>query len=232
MRKQNGICQEALKLLAVITMLIDHIGATFYPDQMILRYVGRLAMPIFAFCMVEGFGRTHSRGRYFWRLTVFALLSELPFDLMISGKLWDPEHQNVLWTFLLAFLAMDALEFTSRSPALWVPGIAAVLLCGLAAEWAKTDYGVFGVLLCVVFYLTRDMGLGLLWSAVGFLILCLARYGYLLPAQLPAEVYGVLAMPLLALYRGYRRGNRWIQYGFYCFYPCHMLILGLLRWTI
>ena len=229
MEKRTGICQEALKLLAVITMLIDHIGATFYPDRMILRYVGRLAMPIFAFCIVEGFCKTHRRGRYFWRLTVFALLSELPFDRMVSGKLWDPEQQNILWTFLLAFLAMAALEYTGRRPALWAPGIACVLLCCLAAEWAGTDYGAFSVLLCLLFYLTREMRLGLLWSAAGFLILCVARYGYLLPARLPAEIYGVLATPLLAFYRGYRRGNRWIQYGFYCFYPCHMLILGLLR---
>ena len=105
-----------LKLLAMVLMLVDHIGMVLLPGHRWLRIVGRLAMPIFAFCVAEGFTHTRDRKRYCLRLALFGLLSEFPFDLALMGKAgWA--HQNIMFTFLLAVGAMWSYELLrDRAP--------------------------------------------------------------------------------------------------------------------
>ena len=90
-----------LKLLAVVTMLIDHMGFTLFPHAVWMRAVGRLAFPIFCFLIAEGCAHTHDKKRYAGRLLLFAVLSELPFNLMCSGQWISWNYQNVLWTLLI-----------------------------------------------------------------------------------------------------------------------------------
>ena len=91
----------ALKLIAMVSMVIDHVGAVFFPAAAWMRMVGRLAMPVFSFCVAEGFAHTRDKKKYLLRMGVFALLSEVPFDLAFEGRV-GPGHQNIMLTFFLA----------------------------------------------------------------------------------------------------------------------------------
>ena len=128
-----------LKLLAMLAMTADHIGAVFFPEIPLLRWIGRLAMPVLCFFIGEGLRHTRSPRRYLLRLTGFALLSELPFDLAFYGGIeWG--HQNVYFTLALGLLALWAIQ--SRGMEGWLLALTAAL----AAELLGCDYGMYGVL--------------------------------------------------------------------------------------
>lgn len=97
-------------------MLIDHLGITLFPQAVWMRCVGRLAFPLFAFLIAEGFCRTRSFQRYLLRLLLCAALSEVPFNLLRSGGPVDPAHQNVLWTFCIALAALWCMEQARQMP--------------------------------------------------------------------------------------------------------------------
>lgn len=232
-KKRFSIPQEGLKLMAALTMLLDHVGLLMQPESAILRAVGRIAMPLYCFLLAEGFQHTRSRGRYLLRLFLLATLSEYPFDLMLYGH---PSWlgQNVIFTLVLAFLAMLALEKAARLPLL--PRCLCALLAGAAgfyaAEYLGTDYGGFGVLFVLLFYCTRDLPKSWLWQAAGFLILAWYSGSYTIalgPFQIPIETLGVLAMVPISLYRGKKRSRSpLLRWSFSLFYPVHMLLLVLI----
>ncbi|MCL2030063.1 MAG: conjugal transfer protein TraX, partial [Oscillospiraceae bacterium] len=148
-----------LRVIALVTMLLDHIGVVFRPDlpdwlYITLRLTGRLAMPIFCFLIAEGLFHTRSAPRYLARLAVFAVLSEIPFDLAFYGRLWYPLQQNVFFTLALGLAAIAVFDrmlgMGLKYLVVFVP-----LLAAAAAELLRTDYGLFGVYFIVVFYLCR-----------------------------------------------------------------------------
>ncbi len=100
----------ALKLIALISMVFDHVGDNFFPDQVWMRAIGRIAMPIFAFCIAEGFGHTRDKTKYLLRMLLFGVISEAPFDLVTSGKLLEFTHQNIMLTFAWAILGLLCCE--------------------------------------------------------------------------------------------------------------------------
>ena len=186
-----------LKLIAACTMFIDHMGHTLFPTVLWLRCIGRLAFPIFCFLIAEGCVYTRDRRKYALRLLAFALLSEVPFDLMVGGTVWYPYSQNVLWTLLAGALICWCVDWALRkkTPAAFLLTGAAEAAAFCLLELAGTDYRGWGMLLVVLFYGVRSLA-----------------------ALLP-----------LWLYNG-RRGysNLVVQYGFYAFYPVHILILSLI----
>ncbi len=99
-----------LKLIAMASMVIDHVGDSFFPRQIWMRAIGRIALPIFAFCIAEGFEKTRDQNRYLVRIGIFALLSEMPFDLVTKGRILEFSHQNVLLTFYWALLGLMCFE--------------------------------------------------------------------------------------------------------------------------
>ncbi len=237
---------DTLKIIAIATMLIDHIGAAlvetmlyrggagipghWYEIDTVLRAIGRTAFPIFVFLLVEGFFHTRSRGRYFGRLALFSLLSEIPFDLAFHGELFYRDSQNVFWTLSIGFLViwgMCAIEERIGDGAgpKMLRGIMActlqiplVLTGCLAAGALRTDYEMCGVLLIVLFYFGRYAGISRVLVCIG---------GYLLFLWEPWCFGGFL---LILFYNGARKKRgRGFQYFFYLFYPVHLLILGLLR---
>ena len=105
-----SLSAAALHILAMVLMLMDHLWATLLPAQDWLTCAGRLAFPIFAFMAVEGYFHTHSFRKYALRLALFAVLSEVPFDLMYGGTWFYPVHQNVIWTLLLGLLGIHLME--------------------------------------------------------------------------------------------------------------------------
>lgn len=137
--KGKGISQEGLKLLACVTMLLDHTGMVLFPGRQIFRMVGRLAFPIYCFLLAEGAHYTRNPARYALRLTIGALLSELPFDLACSGG-WDWGSQSVMVTLLIGFLMLECMKRTELLPV----QILTVVPFAALAEVCRTDYGATG----------------------------------------------------------------------------------------
>ena len=203
-----------LKLLAMLAMTADHIGAVFFPEIPLLRWIGRMAMPVLCFFIGEGLRHTRSPRRYLLRLTGFALLSELPFDLAFYGGIeWG--HQNVYFTLTLGLLALWAIQ--SRGMEGWLLALTAAL----AAELLGCDYGMYGVLLILLldrFHRARSEQLA------GAALLNLAFFG------LQTQTLSLIALPLLWLYNGKRgRDDRRL---FYLYYPAHLCVLGILRFVL
>lgn len=115
MEQSKGLDGGTLKLIAAALMLIDHVGAILLPETVILRCIGRLAFPIFAFFIAEGYAHTRRFGRYLLRMAIWAAVSEIPFNLEF-GHFFVPGRQNVLWTFCLALLTLRGLDRLRRVP--------------------------------------------------------------------------------------------------------------------
>ena len=120
MKKTFDLSAAALHILAMTFMLMDHLWATLLSSQMWLTHVGRLAFPIFAFLAVEGYFHTRSFKRYALRMLLFAVLSEVPFDLMYGGTVFYPVHQNVIWTLLLGLLGIRLMETARAKGKRWL----------------------------------------------------------------------------------------------------------------
>lgn len=211
-KSKISLTAAQLRALALILMFIDHTGRTLFPEQSWMICLGRLAFPIFAFQTAEGYRHTRDWGRYCLRLAIFALISEIPFNLMLSGSAYDPIHQNVMFTLLLGLVACRVYD-RNKGWALIPVFLAAVLL--------RPDYGIPGVALVLLFHIFReDKPAQLL-----FLIL-INCFGYGLGS---VQSFAALALIPISLYRGEKgRGGKALQYGSYIFYPLHMLLLGLL----
>ena len=235
MKNKPELTSFGLHLLAMGLMLCDHVCLALMPDRLWMTCVGRLAFPIFAFLVAEGFVRTRSRARYARRLLIFALISEVPFDLLAAGRPVYPFHQNVLWTFLIALGCMQLLEWAKADPrpaARFVLSAGAVLGGFLAGTAFMVDYFGPGVWTVLVFYFFRGDD----WrQRLGQLLCLLFLNGWLLTGQtvlpgglaLPIQAFAVLALPFIWLYRGrqgpHGRAVRWLFYGFY---PAHLLVLA------
>lgn len=227
-----------LKLLAMAAMLVDHMGYLLFPTAMWMRYVGRLAFPIFAFQIAEGWYRTHDREKYTLRLLICAVVSEVPFDLAFSGTPVDPGYQNVLWTFCIAAAALWAMEALRR---LQIPLPLAALCAGAAGyllgEALQSDYFGPGVLTVLVFALCRQWHIGRLPELAAMLVI----NGWLLPSasmtvwgmELPVQLLAAAALPLIWLYRGRKGPHSPVLQGiWYAFYPAHLLLLWWLARSI
>ena len=196
-----------LKLLAMAAMLVDHMGYLLFPTAMWMRYVGRLAFPIFAFQIAEGWYRTHDREKYTLRLLICAVVSEVPFDLAFSGTPVDAGYQNVLWTFFIAAAALWAADALQERLHLPLP-LAALPAAGagyLLGEWMQADYFGPGVLTVLVFALCRQWHIGRLPELAAMLVI----NGWLLPSAdmtlwgvtLPVELLATAALLPIWLYR-------------------------------
>lgn len=210
-----------LKLLAIVSMVIDHVGSAFFPEAVWMRAVGRLAMPIFAFCIAEGYLHTRNRRRYLLQLGLFALISELPFDLAFFGGL-EFTHQNIMLTFFLAVMGLmlyDGIRERFHGRMGIVFGFAVILVIAMIATLLDCDYIFFGVITVFLYYVlsgrphwVRQLG--------GTAFIALTRtIGYY-------AATGFAVIPLL-LYNGKRgRGLKWL---FYLFYPGHLLVIWLVK---
>lgn len=220
-----------LKLIAICTMLIDHMGYTLFPGVMWLRCVGRVAFPIFCFLIAEGCVYTHDRKKYALRLLVFALLSEIPYNLMNSGMIWDPYDQNVLWTLLLGALVCWLMDWALKkcTPLSFVLTGAAMVAAYWLLEAFRTDYGGWGMLLVAAFYGVHRAPSGavvkMIAQAFGLAFFSLGVMG----GYLSIELWSLVSLAPIWLYNGQRGfSHKAVQYGFYAFYPVHILILSLI----
>ena len=209
--KRWGLTTFRLKIIAIISMLIDHTGAILYPNEYLFRYVGRLAFPIFCFLLVEGFIHTRNVWKYMGRLGMFALISEIPYDLAFHESFWEPEKQNVFFTLFIG-LGMLWILKKERENSI---RIGVVVLAMWAAELLRTDYGFRGILLIAVFWMTREHKL------IGSVLA--AGWNFLWRTHL--QYAGALAVVPIAAYNGQK--GRSMKYFFYLFYPVHLVALYL-----
>ncbi len=230
-----------LHILAMAFMLLDHLWATVLPGQEWMTAVGRLAFPIFAFLAVEGYFHTRNFKRYVLRMVVFALLSEIPFDLMYGGTVFYPVHQNVIWTLLLGLLGIHAMEQVRKKGKMapYVLTCIGVVLAGFVlGTVCMTDYYGMGVWTVFVFYFFRKRTW---WCLLGQIVALYWINVELLGGQVyPITLGGwefelcqqglaLLSLIPIWLYRGEKgRKGKAFQYFCYGFYPAHMLILGLI----
>ncbi len=211
--QKPGLTSYQLKWIAIIAMVIDHIGAVLYPGELPLRVIGRLSFPIFCFLLTEGFCHTHDRRSYMLRLGGFALISEVPYDLTFHGNLLDLDQQNIFFTLLLGVLLLAMLEKSRH----WLLKAAEIYLVMWAAEVVlRVDYGYEGILLICIFYLFR----GRIWVKTAGCI-C---WNFLWENRLQA--FGGFSVIPIMLYNGERGRN--MKYFFYIFYPAHLLILHVI----
>lgn len=253
--RKYGLTGAVLKNTAYVTMFVDHFFAVLFLNYMKLhpvdgrwdprlepiyragRAVGRISFVLFAFLIVEGFLYTRSRVWFLLRLFLFALISEIPFDLALSGSMFDWNGQNIYWTLLLGVLVLTLWDYLSYYRSVWaMAGRYLILLAGCAAAYfCCTDYRFMGVLLIFTMYLTREKDGGVQFMAVGLVMLFgtwgsnLLRYAsvysadYLFHFSL-REMYGLLAFMLIFLYNG-EKGRQLPKPFYYGFYPVHLLIL-------
>lgn len=227
--KRSGISGSTLKLIALITMLIDHVAAVIlvrillcngYDENLyivyeVMRKIGRVAFPIYIFLMIEGFERTRSREKYIMRMTAFAVISEVPFDLAFSAQVLEFGYQNIFFTLLIGMLVMLVFEAISRREwNVWIKlGLCLVVfIAGMElAELLHTDYGAKGIRGIVAMYLFRQNRLTqIVAGSVAFLW----------------ETTAPLAFIPIAFYNG-KRGLQ-LKYVFYLFYPLHLIVLYLI----
>lgn len=236
--KNFELTAAVLHIIAMTLMLMDHLWATLLPAREWLTCAGRVAFPIFAFMAVEGYFHTISFKKYILRMLLFAVLSEIPFDLMYGGTWFYPVHQNVLWTFLLGLLGVWLMEQVRKKGKTWMYLLVCVLVvpAGLVlGTLCMVDYYGVGVLTVFVFYFLHGRKW---WCFLGQLA---ALYwlnvellgGLMYPVQLFGMEFelcqqglALLALIPIWLYRG-RQGyhSKPFQYLCYAFYPVHMLLL-------
>lgn len=225
--EKKGLSQETLKVIACMTMLLDHVGAMFVRGYT-LRIIGRIAFPIFCFLMAEGAYYTKNPRKYALRLLIGALLSEIPFDLAFQrGLTW--RSQSVMVTLLLGFLAVEAIQNTQNN-LLKLLAVSAGFALG---QLLQTDYGGYGVLLIVLFSQTRRK-----WWLQMVLVAMFAWMMDSVPVQvlgmrIPIEMFALLAMLPIGCYSGRKRSDsKVLQWAFYLFYPVHLTVLVVIRYFL
>ena len=204
-----------LKVIAIVAMTLDHAHSTMYPGALWMTLIGRLTFPIMAFFIAEGAAKTSDKRKYVMRLFLFALISEVPYDLMQSGQIFDLSRQNVMFTLALGLISCFMVDNIKRNEkqALSVIAILGAFVCALLLF---CDYDISGVLLVLLFYIMRDEKSGKRDALIlgnGIATLIFSNF---------TQLAGFFALPLLGMYNG-ERGNGY-KYLFYIFYPAHMLV--------
>ena len=232
-QRAYGLPQEALKLIACISMLIDHFGVgivrQLHTPWMIdiyyaCRILGRFAFPIYCFLLVEGMRRTRNPGKYILRLAMGILLAELPFDLLFEGGFtWG--YQSVMVTLTLGAMMLLCMQKTDKK---WLK-ILLVVPFAILARLAKCDYGSGGIVMIAVFALFEQLAIQTvaLWLVNRELLPTAAVriFGLVIRIQLLA----LLAQIPIGLYNGRKRSHsKALQWGFYLFYPVHLLVLWMI----
>lgn len=230
--KYKILSGSMLKLLAIICMLVDHSALILWPVvdlirlpinllgrsvtvYWVMRKIGRLAFPIFCFLIAEGYVHTRNKLKYALRLLLFAVISEIPFNLMHSGTLLDLSGQNVYWTLFLGLMLIHVYESPLRG-ILKFPGMFGIAAIAMVL---KADYGLSGVLLVFLLHMLRDIPVAKTLLAYPLLSGGYAAFAAFIPINLYNGQRGFIKAP-------------WTKLLFYIFYPAHILVLIGIRYLL
>lgn len=239
--RRNNMTSFWLHIFAMFFMLLDHTWGFGLVSNDIFTCIGRIAFPIFAFMIVEGYFKTSNLKKYVGRLFIFALISEIPFNLMLGSRVFYPVAQNVLWTFLigigLIWLMEKVKDKNIAIRALML--ILVIILAFILGTATFCDYHYAGVFMVLVFYFFR----GKKWYLMLAQLICLYyintemvggfEYVFTLFEQevhLLRQSLSLIALIPIWLYNG-KQGyyNKYIKYLYYSFYPCHIMLLWGLK---
>lgn len=226
-QKKFQINGASLKYIAFISMFIDHFNKTIitpllnYQEPLvtistIFDIIGRIAFPIFAFMIVEGFYKTKSRGKYLRNLLIFAIISEIPYDMFQSKVFINNRSQNIMWALalgLLTLIIVDKLKEKIKNKYAWLGiSILIVAINAVVATILSFDYDYYSIIIIFILYLFYDKRF--LGSILSYLVII-------------KEVYAILGFAVINFYNGEKgRQNKLFNY---LFYPAHLFILGLCR---
>ena len=219
------LTSASLQLIAIITMIIDHVGLFLCGNDLGMRLVGRLAMPLFCFMLAEGFLHTKGkRWKYFGRLAIFALISQLPFDLL-SNSAASPVRLNVMFTLATGFAAMALIEYGK-----WA--VIGLPIFFIVAEYLHMDYGAYGIAMIVGFYLISKF-LGKkkqkIWRWLAYIVTFFTSTTiYVAAKQNATQLFALLAIIPIILYNG-KLGKRLPKWFGYIFYPAHLLAIFIIK---
>ncbi len=218
-----------LKLIAACAMLIDHTAHMFFPTDIYLRCIGRLAFPIFAFMVAIGYSKTRNIKKYIIRMFIFALIAQIPYVYMLGDFKNIPF--NVIFTLLFGLISIFIIDKGKPLFAITVP-----IALALLAEFGGFDHSAFGVFMVIALYYTKDSKI--LRNLTTSILILLFTATYLFTMGLNSFVWIIIlfylfAIPVINLYNE-KKGisNSFTRWFFYVFYPGHILILVLLKYIL
>lgn len=196
-----------LKWVAVVTMLIDHIGSVFFPQMAFLRIIGRFSFPIFAYQIAVGYRYTSNIKNYALRLSLFGLISQWPYNLLYDGL-------NIFFTLLCGLMVIYIYEKVDR-----LLSICLIVLTVMV----PLDYGVYGVVSIFLFHVFMDKKK----SMAGVQIITTGVYCLF---NNPLQLFSILSQLLISFWKNTpkKKSNMFVKYFYYAFYPSHLLILHLI----
>lgn len=211
-------------MIAIVSMVFDHTGYILFKNFSWMNYIGRLAFPIFAFQLTEGYSYTKNLKKYFLRLFIFAIISQIPYMLFLS-TFSNNIHLNILFTLILGLLAITIYEKLNNK----YLGILLVILCCIFAQFLFFDYGWFGIAIIFIFYKFKSKKV---LMNLFFILTTLINYFYEFLTSFRLEYiwiifYCSMAIIPINLYNGKKGKN--IKYLLYIFYPLHLIILYLVH---
>lgn len=224
-----GLSGNQLKVIAIIAMTIDHIGMQILSEYRILRIIGRIAFPIFAYMIAEGCKFTKSRKRYLMKILSSALVCQVVYFFALNSL-----YQCIMVTFVLSLLTVFAYDNAVKKEDAKSYGILFITFFGvfflteilpriLAGTDYRVDYGFWGVMLPLFVYAGKDKFQKLFYAALGLLLVA-ADFG-------GGQWYALFALPLLAMYNG-KRGKIHMKNFFYIYYPVHLVVIYLISYII
>lgn len=238
------LSREWMKIIAMVLMFLDHAFMTVVNDNsfMWMTWAGRIAFPVFAYGIVEGFIHTSNRKKYIITMAIFAVISEIPYDLMLTGSPFDPFGQNVMFTFLVSMLLllwMEKVLNNKNHVVVKILLVALILAIGfIAGTMLFVDYLGAGVVTVLLLYLCKKINnqplqlsaIALSLIYINFVVLggqvIILSNGF----EFPTQGFAVLSVILFAFYNGRKSltGNKAkiFKYFSYLFYPVHIMILA------
>jgi len=206
-RIRNGK-NDLLKMIGIVSMFIDHVGIILFPQVIILRIIGRLAFPIFAFAIANGYEHTLNLKKYFFRLLIFAVISQIPFMLTINFM-----ELNFLFTLTVSLAVLHFFKKKQR--------FAAIIFIVLSVI-IPMDFGLYGVLLPSFFYFFKK---NLLIIAA----FTLSTIFHTIIWQWAIQLFSVLGLLLILFLQDTKSKLHLPKYFFYWFYPGHLIILLIIK---
>lgn len=228
-----GLSSGALKLIAAISMVLDHVACAMIKDEFLyslFRYIGRLSFPIFCYVLVESFFYTSSKGKFLSRLILFAVISEIPYDLAIHKCMFYWDDQNVFWQLAAGVIVMwvssmikdeceslTSINYLKKYLGTQVMMFIAAGMGMAAMYYFKVCYSYGGILLLLLFYYLREH---LVWQLIANIVVNIGLFG-------GNQVWAAFAVIPMALYNG-KKGIINLKWGYYLFYPVHLLIIYII----
>lgn len=215
-----------LKLIAVISMLFDHSGYVIFNGFSAFNFIGRLAFPIFAFQLTQGYTHTKNLKKYFLRLFLFAIISQIPFLLFRMKFVEDIFVLNIFFTLSLGLANIWIYDKNK------ILGMISLILFSTVAELLNFDYGAFGIIIIFIFYAFKNnkilMNFFFIFSVIlKYLFYLLIYYNTIyFSSYLALCIFTILSIILIDFYNG-KEGKK-VKYLLYIFYPLHLLILYFL----